>query len=84
MSWGPVTHNRGVCRAWLHGRPARNSKNTLKTDGINLWSYDLMIGSGSIVLDYTAPDNFESATTSRHVGLAKIYAGFIAIPKEKA
>jgi len=67
--------SRDVVKAWDNGVPAE-TKN-LRTDGFDLWSYEVLIGtrpnaSAQIVFDYTAPaGHFESHTTSVHVGLAK-------------
>ena len=66
-----MANNTQVIRAWLDGYKAK-SRN-LKTDGINLYSYKLMIAKGRQILDYTKGGDydFQSMTTSRHVGLAK-------------
>ena len=71
------TTNAGVVRAWKSGDKARNSRHSLYTDGVTLWSYELQIGmrtaSGCTVLaDYRAgTDAYKSQTTSCHVGLAE-------------
>ena len=63
-----------VIRNWTEGEEARGSRMT--TDGITLYSYDLVIGhqfdDGSFVIfNYTTKgDAFKSVTTSRHVNLA--------------
>lgn len=69
-------NNSGVVRAWKEGRTAENGRQTLCTDGVSLWSYDLKIGhrldSGATVLaDYTASGRYRSQTTSCHIGLAR-------------
>ncbi len=69
-------NNSGVVRAWKEGHTAENGKQTLSTDGVSLWSYDLKIGhrldSGATVLaDYTASGRYRSQTTSCHIGLAR-------------
>ena len=69
-------NNSGVVRAWKEGHTAENGKQTLSTDGVSLWSYDLKIGhrldSGVTVLaDYTASGRYRSQTTSCHIGLAR-------------
>ena len=77
--------NAEVINAWRRGRSARSRH--LRTDGLRLWSYDLLIGftgedNYKYVKNYTKhPDRdcfgrevrgqFVSATTSRHVGLAR-------------
>jgi len=74
------TNNNGVIRSWTQGEPARNSRQTLTTDGVRLFSYALCIGVRSetgtaIVGDYTAPaGGYHSQTTSCHVGRAKAQA----------
>ena len=71
------TTNEGVISAWKQGLFARNSRNTLHTDGDRLYSYRLHIGtrlkSGATVLgDFTAgAGGYHSQTTSCHIGLAK-------------
>ena len=81
-----------VVQAWLAGDSASTPNKSLKTDGENLWSYNLIIGYRElqfeempflrkVVLDYTSPTgNFKSSTTSTHVGLAKQYADRIEVP----
>jgi len=69
-------NNSGVVRAWKEGHTAENGKQTLHTNGVSLWSYDLKIGhrldSGVTVLaDYTASGRYRSQTTSCHIGLAR-------------
>ncbi len=69
-------NNSGVVRAWKEGHAAENGRQTLCTDGVSLWSYDLKIGhrldSGVTVLaDYTASGRYRSQTTSCHIGLAR-------------
>jgi len=70
--------NESVIHSWLNGETARNHNGSLHTDGVFLFSYNLMIGSRednqNRVWDYTAP-NFISKTTSKHVGLAMREAG---------
>lgn len=73
-----------VSRAWSNGRP--KSKGAMLTDGINLFSYDLKIGTtdadgNKILYDYSArTDNFHSSTTSNHVGAARDYADQVVDP----
>lgn len=79
--------NKDIVNAWIHGYAAR-TKN-FSTDGKFLRSYNLIIGYTNdlgqvFVLDYTSPDNFESQTTSTHVGLAKraVHESNIIDPRE--
>ena len=64
--------NEQVVDAWLSGDSAHT--NNLSTDGVRLWSYNLMIGDRSDnqnrIWDYTASGAYYSQTTSCHVGLA--------------
>ena len=78
-----------VALAWYNGTKAKTGKNsrgdiTFHTDGEKLWSYDLLIGyteeGKKIVLDYTSPDNFQSMTTSNHVGCARRWAHEVVSP----
>ena len=73
--------NREVASAWWNGRSA--STKHLRTDGRTLWSYNLMIATvengNRVVYDYTSKGgNFQSVTTSKHVGLAARYGNLIA------
>ena len=77
--------NEAVVRAWYEGKPAK--ANRLWTDGVKIYSYDLLIGfTGEdglkYVKNYTArtdvdcfgnkvPAKFISMTTSKHVSLAR-------------
>jgi len=64
--------NENVIKAWMNGQ--RGNAGNLSTDGSNLYSYNLLIGtgSGSVVLNHTAGGgSYYSQTTSCHVGLAK-------------
>ena len=73
-----------VASAWSNGRP--KSGGGFLTDGNNLFSYDLQIGTtdgdgNKVVYDYSAAtDNFRSATTSAHVGAAKQVADLVVDP----
>ena len=71
--------NERVVRNWAAGKAAKAGN--LRTDGTRLWSYGLVIGTTTslgrkVVYDYTANGSggFVSQTTSRHVGLAKLFA----------
>ena len=78
--------NELVIDAWTRGVAATNHTNTLRTDGVNLYSYNLRIGyrarSGSTVVgDYTSPGgDFRSMTTSCHVGKVRGIAGHVMHP----
>ena len=73
--------NSEVARSWWNGRKA--SSKHLKTDGINLWSYNLLIATikngNRVVFDYTSRGgHFYSVTTSKHVGLAARHGNLVA------
>mgnify|MGYP003133030860 CR=1 FL=1 len=66
-----MASNSQVIKAWTLGHKAE-AKN-LSTDGVNLYSYALLIAKGREVIDYTAGGiGFVSMTTSRHVGMAQM------------
>ena len=69
--------NEQVADAWLRGDRAHT--NNLSTDGVRLYSYNLLIGDRSDgqtkIWDYTASGGYYSQTTSCHVGLALRLAG---------
>ena len=83
-----MTSNAHVALAWSNSSDAHAEH--LRTDGIELFSYDLRIGTTvqsadeddrKVVFDYTAKGgHFYSATTSRHVGQAKQYADAVVNP----
>jgi len=64
-----------VVRCWKAGIKAKNSTESLWTDGVWLYSYNLKIGlrqfGKTAVFDYTARGRYVSVTTSTHVGIAK-------------
>ncbi len=70
--------NDKVVRNWAAGKAG--SAGNLSTDGSNLWSYNLLIGTTEegrkVVRDYTSGGShgWISQTTSCHVGLAKRFA----------
>ena len=78
-----MANNRDVAQAWKDGNTAAN-KGTFLTDGDKLFSYQLLIGvtlnGQKILFDWSSP-NFVSATTSRHVGLARAVADIVRTPK---
>tara|TARA_B100000945_G_scaffold233908_1_gene190202 strand:+ start:284 stop:526 length:243 start_codon:yes stop_codon:yes gene_type:complete len=68
-----------VPRFWRNNTPARSFTTNFWTDGKDLYSYNLKIGTTynneKHIFDYTTrTNNFISATTSRHVNLAAFYA----------
>jgi hypothetical protein len=72
-----MIRSREVLTAWVKGCPW--AVENLSTDGWNLYSYDLKIGTYkdglNVVYDYTAPGGkFISMTTSAHVNAAKRWA----------
>jgi hypothetical protein len=82
------TNNPGVISAWRLGDSAHSTN--LRTDGVRLWSYGLVIGrrvflgaaSSLEVVDYTAAGGkFVSQTTSSHVGLARRAADRVVAPE---
>jgi hypothetical protein len=79
--------NDFVINSWKQGRSTKSSTGSLSTDGTVLFSYRLPIGYNIdnvlTALDYTAPDNFYSVTTSIHVGMAKSVADVVATPDSR-
>ena len=78
--------NELVIDAWTRGVAADSHTGALRTDGVNLYSYDLRIGyrarSGSTVVgDFTSPGgDFRSMPTSCHVGKVRGIAGHVMHP----
>ena len=78
--------NELVIDAWNRGVEATSHNGNLRTDGVNLYSYNLRIGyrsrSGSTVVgDFTSPGGgFYSTTTSCHVGKARATASHVMHP----
>jgi hypothetical protein len=78
--------NDQVVEAWLRGEKACSHNGNLRSDGINLFSYNLRIGyrakSGTTVAaDYTSPGgDFRSMTTSCHVGKVRWRADHVMHP----
>ena len=65
--------NQDVIQAWSRGERAHTPN--LSTDGIDLFSYALRIGTtdtdgGKVVANYRAGGEFYSMTTSHHVSAA--------------
>ena len=77
MSNNPIrTTNPNIPYYWQRSMAARSGNGQFSTDGQTLYSYRKPIGKTiegrKVLCLYTAADgNFESATTSQHVGLAK-------------
>ena len=78
--------NELVLEKWKDGEKASSHTGALCTNGRDLFSYSLRIGyrsrSGACVLgDFTSPGgNFQSMTTSCHVGKARSFADHIMHP----
>jgi hypothetical protein len=77
--------NRHVIAAWKNGEKAVSGRKCFRTDGIRLYSYQLLIGinvNGTLhVGDFTAPSGaFYSMTTSKHVGMARRVANEVFHP----
>lgn len=76
--------NQNVIKMWTRGVEANASN--MRTDGRELYSYNLKIGytdkrGNKVVLDYTTKTgNFKSKTTSNHVSSAKLFADVIVAP----
>tara|TARA_B100000131_G_C17911943_1_gene530708 strand:+ start:108 stop:350 length:243 start_codon:yes stop_codon:yes gene_type:complete len=73
--------NHIVAKMWGMSRSALNHNGSFRSDGANLYSYNLLIGETKngkkIIYDYTANGNFYSITTSRHVGYGKRYSDMV-------
>jgi len=79
--------NSDVAESWKHGRPLKSWNGKMKTDGIKIWSYNLIIGDTvegkKVSYQYQAAVNtFVSPTTSQHVGLTMQQADKIIIPED--
>lgn len=77
--------NEKVARAWYYGAEAQNHKGTFWTDGRNLYSYALCIGTTvgdqKILADFTAQSgHFISTSTAKHVGKARDWASEVMNP----
>jgi hypothetical protein len=76
--------NGDVPRYWARGQPAQGYGH-LRTDGQDLYSYDLKIGytrpNGEKVLEqFTMKGDYRSHTTSRHVCKARHHADRVTMP----
>ena len=81
------TDNNGVAKAWANSNVAQNHGNNYRTDGNDLYSYNLLIGfttknGHKVLLDYTASGgSFQSMTTStKHVSSGRGYCTEIMRP----
>ena len=78
--------NEQVIDAWTRGVKADSHTCALRTDCVNLYSYNLRIGyrarSGTTVVgDFTSPGgDFRSMTTSQHVGKVRWRADHVMHP----
>ena len=78
--------NDSVISSWANSRTANSHTGNLRTDGSNLWSYNLLIGytderGRKVAKDYMASSgNFYSRTTSNHVSKAKGICQVVEIP----
>ena len=78
--------NELVLQKWKDGETASSHNGALHTDGTSLFSYNLKIGhransGATIVGDFTSPGgDFQSVTTSCHVGKARRVAGHTMHP----
>jgi YD repeat-containing protein len=80
--------NRLIPEQWKLGKPAQNHNKSYHTDGNNLYSYNLLIGTTTptgtkIAYDYTSKsNNFISQTTTQHVSFAKPNADYFLDPQD--
>ena len=79
------TTNDNIAYYWRKGTPAANSRQCYTTDGKDLYSYQLMIGTTNaqgekVLFDYTSGGiRYYSQTTSCHVGKSRQYADWIQV-----
>lgn len=79
--------NSEVAAAWRAGQSATNHRRSFYClDDGSLWSYSLKIGQRTaagicIMANYTASGEFQSMTTSCHVGVARRHAHQVWHPK---
>ena len=82
-----ILTNRLIAEEWINNRSAKNRNNSFSTDGKNLYSYNLLVGTTDstnckIIYDYTKQsDNFISQTTTRHVRYAASSADLFLHPE---
>ncbi len=76
--------NNDIVDCWRRSRQSQNK--SMRSDGSNLFSYNLKIGytdskGKKVALDYTASSgNFRTRTTSNHVSLAKEVSNIVETP----
>ena len=75
--------NRSVASLWAKGLKASNHRGNFYTDGKDLYSYNLRVGTTSksgqkVLFDYSGPWGV-SQTTSNHVGAARSYGPILTI-----
>jgi hypothetical protein len=79
------TTNDQIAYYWSRGTAATNGTGAFTTDGKNIYSYRLMIGTTNeqgekILFDWTSGAmGFQSQTTSCHVGKARLAADWIQV-----
>ena len=79
------TTNENIAYYWRKGQAASNGRMCYTTDGRDLYSYKLKIGTTNeqgekILFDYTANGiRYYSQTTSCHVGKSRQYADWIQV-----
>lgn len=79
------TTNDNIAYYWSKGKSAKNGTGAFSTDGHDLYSYRLKIGTkneqgDTVLFDYTSGRmGFYSQTTSGHVGKARQHANWIQI-----
>jgi len=80
---GQRVKNSDVAAAWGYGRS--KAAGHFRTDGRNLYSYNLLIGETvggrKVLYEYTSKGMYRSNTTSTHVGRARPYADVVKQPK---
>ena len=81
------TDNSTVAKQWAMGNNASNHNGSFTTNGLDLYSYNLLIGfttkqGKKVLLDYTASTgHFQSQTTSgKHVSPSRVHAHVIMNP----
>ena len=73
-------NNPEIPALWVSNMAASNHNGSYTTDGTNIYSYKLLIGTtlgngDKVLYDYTSGGlGFYSMTTSKHVGKARIHA----------
>lgn len=79
------TTNENIPYYWSKGKAAMNGTGAYSTNGKDLYSYRLMIGTTNeqgekVLFDYTSGGmGFYSMTTSKHVGKARLAADWIQV-----